>query len=354
MDDAAVVRHIANRLPFLGSVTRVKKLTQGLINHVWRVFTDEKNVIVKWASTSASAAPDLVMDRSRIVHEANALKLFQDGAKLANIATLECQTPQIIDFDKTAFVLTTEDVGAHRLSLDKWLADEKAAKTCSFRHLGRFVGGLHQKTTGSKILASTMNNLPIQQTRLNRQYATIEEACHRAGLKSARQIGQKVQSFGKDLLKPGLCLTMGDLWPRSILVDDNNLRIIDWEFAHFGRPAQDIGHFFAHLWLLELAIVSSMPVFSPLAIAGRAERIKMLRLIKDDFLAGYSEFRVLADKDLEESFIHFGAEILTRTIGAWRKGYLFETLHNQPDMISRVLATAADAILQPDKNTFFK
>ena len=44
---------------------------------------------------------------------------------------------------------------------------------------------------------------------------------------------------------------MGDLWPRSVLLDPNTGEtvLIDWELAHFGRPEQDTAHFLAHLWL---------------------------------------------------------------------------------------------------------
>jgi hypothetical protein len=66
----------------------------------------------------------------------------------------------------------------------------------------------------------------------------------------------------------GVCLIMGDLWPRSVLVGPPEAGapppatappprqwVIDWELCHWGNPAQDTAHLAAHAWMLHHAAV---------------------------------------------------------------------------------------------------
>lgn len=110
-------------------------------------------------------------------------------------------------------------------------------------------------------------------------------------------LASRMEAFGERLRTPGECLIMGDLWPRSVLVAqtcpaDGNvggegppadgempdtvgnkspcsaspvLKIIDWEMCHWGRPAQDIAHFAAHVWMWwhQATFRSSLPHCMP-------------------------------------------------------------------------------------------
>ena len=132
-----------------------------------------------------------------------------------------------------------------------WLshAKNKSGKFGTF--LGRFIGSLHRESFNNPSIAQKFNNHPIQQTRYTVQYESIGPLCKGMGIEDAEDLGLKARQLGTRLLQEGSCLVMGDLWPASIHITPKGLRIIDWEFVHYGNPAQDLAHLAAHLWMLQ-------------------------------------------------------------------------------------------------------
>jgi hypothetical protein len=53
----AVAAHAADRVPSLGNVTRVDRLSEGRLNFVWRVIGTKKSVIVKGMAPFAASDP---------------------------------------------------------------------------------------------------------------------------------------------------------------------------------------------------------------------------------------------------------------------------------------------------------
>lgn len=140
-------------------------------------------------------------------------------------------------------------------------------------------------------------------------------------------------AYGELLQELGKVLIMGDLWLPSIFVTTNGLRIIDWELSHFGRPSQDIGHLVAHLWMHQHRF------------AGQSTA-KTAKLIREGFLTAYrsalgdSFDEVFGLAGVRESAIHFGSEVLTRTVGNFQKGYLYEGLPWDHPLIQAAVACA--------------
>ena len=52
----------------------------------------------------------------------------------------------------------------------------------------------------------------------------------------------------EELMGPGITLVHGDFSPKNIMIDDRNVRILDFEVAHYGHPAFDLA-FFSVLFL---------------------------------------------------------------------------------------------------------
>ena len=115
--------------------------------------------------------------------------------------------------------------------------------------LGEFIAQLHVQTYRNDWFAEKFANLPVQKTRLQVQYNGCREFCKNAGRSDADDIGRFCRKLGEKFNSVGKCLIMGDLWPASILVAPGEIRLIDWEFVHFGRPAQDVAHLYSHLWM---------------------------------------------------------------------------------------------------------
>ncbi len=71
------------------------------------------------------------------------------------------------------------------------------------------------------------------------------------------------------------CLVLADFSPKNILVHSQGLTLVDFETAHAGDPAYDLGFFLSHLWLKDLSLIK------PPVLKGRYS-------LMDEFLAAYS------------------------------------------------------------------
>jgi aminoglycoside phosphotransferase (APT) family kinase protein len=212
--------------------------------------------------------------------------------------------------------------------------------------LGHFIGALHRTSAHRPPLAIEFDNRQIQRMRLDFQYSAIRSYAERAGLPDADDLGRRAVALGERLQQPGIVVVMGDLWPRSVIVGDEGLRIIDWEFAHFGRPAQDIGHLAAHLWMHSHRTAD-------------AHAATLARTVLRSFLEAYrgalgSMFHSLFGAEgVCESAVHFGSEILTRTTGVFQDGYLYSGFTPDHPTIQEAASVAARHIREPwEVNTF--
>ena len=313
-------------------------LSGGFMNQVWSVPAEPKPVIVKYAPPYITAAPDIPLDDRRILIEAQCLELFSLDKPLHHLATAAARPPAILAKDAWARVIVMEDVGRHP-DLNTYL---KSAGTPgkTGRDLGNFIGLLHTTTAANKTFERAINNLSIQHTRRTVQYDAIGSLCRKAGYERAEIAGRQASELGQRLLSPGKCIIMGDLWPASILVGPDGIRLIDWEFAHFGIPAQDVAHLAAHLWML-------------------AHRYPGLRQPIDDFWlqfqAAYdaairpNQKYLWPDQVVRDAGIHFGAEILVRTVGAFQAGYLYEGLDLASSVVQEAVQTAGAYLVESER-----
>ena len=290
-------------LPALGfePTSEPVALVGGLLNHVWRVPTAGGAVVAKHAPGDAAGA---VLSPERALFEGRALALFEPGGPLHNLACAALRPPHPLAVDPSHHLLVMEDVG-ERPPLDVWLETALADDAAQVgERLALFLRRLHERTSGDPTLAQSFDNADVQRVRSQVQYDAVETWLRGFGHPDAPVLGGLTRSLALTFEQPGNCLTMGDLWPRSVLVQSSeNLRIIDWEFAHFGRAAQDVGHLRAHLWML-----------------GHVLDTPAAHSCRDAFTAGYP----LAGEEADLARRHAGCEVLIRTVGPFREGYLYE------------------------------
>lgn len=314
---------------------RVSELSGGNLNRVWRIIDDSGAAsdsrpdrwILKHAPPFVARRPEIALDPGRLGFEARALEFLQHKlAKTADPETgLVVRGPRLFDYDSRNAVLLMEDLGdAPDLGrvCGSGPGDFAALPGCDaageidiFAYgaaLGRWLACLHNFDE-TAIDADHFRNQAVQVKRYQVQYEGAREYLKKAQvpLAAAEACGDRAVELGRRLLEPGLCLVMGDLWPASVLVTPNGMGIIDWEFAHFGRPAQDVAHLAAHLYMRTL-------------VAGRAER-KRLAEFGRAFLSAYQASAAasrLVSLDADAG-AHFGCEILMRTAGPFQDGYLF-------------------------------
>lgn len=334
--------YVQEHLPDFQATGPPTRLPEGNLNVVWRLPGADESVIVKYAPPYVAADPDVPLDPSRMVFEARCLKALGSDGALHAVSRPEVRPPRLPHVDSDTHVLVIEDVGDVP-TLGRWLREateemlSERAQTIG-RTLGRFIGRLHQRTLDDDAYAERFNNRPVQETRYAVQYQAVADLLERGGVSDAEALGARAEALGERLLEPGRCLTMGDLWPPSVLVIPDGLRLIDWELSHYGQPAQDVAHFAAHLWMQAHRAASD-------AAATAAERVWQT------FLAAYRETVGEAAADLvseADCSIHFGAEILVRTIGRFQDGYMYQGLSPDHEAVQEAVHTAARSLRNPD------
>ncbi|MGH8613650.1 MAG: phosphotransferase [Gammaproteobacteria bacterium] len=338
-----IIEHLARRLPSFSPTASPQKLPDGYLSYVWRVRGWPHPVIVKVAPPHVATNPELPLDPGRILFEARSLRVLGAGGDLSYICSEAVRPPACLDFDVEAHALVMEDVG-DLPDLGEALrqgADGPALGTA----LGRFIGALHATSLNDEQLARKFNNLAMQRARFEVQYQAVGEFCRKADVAQADEIARRATGLGERLLGPGICLIMGDLWPPSILVGGDSLRIIDWELAHFGNPAQDLGHLAAHLWMQAQRASTD---------AAAANARSLWHSFLGAYVAAVGPLRgtLVAPGVIADSEIHCGAEILMRTVGPFHRGYLYDGLPSAAPDFQDALTSARQHILGHRRTCF--
>lgn len=340
-----VLRYVHARLPDFEALGDPVRLPEGNLNFVWRVPGRPHAVIVKSAPPYIAANPDVPLDPSRLVFEARCLQALAPGGALNAVSRPDVCAPRPIDANLDEHVLIMEDVGTSP-TLGRWLrahggehGEAQHAEVVG-RKLGAFIGRLHATTCGSNVYAEQFDNQPVQKTRRAVQYQAVREMLHRGGVDDAERLGDRAEALGERLLTPGRCLVMGDLWPPSVLVGDGNLRVIDWELAHYGEPLQDVAHLAAHLWM------HTHRAHTP-PHADAARRMNRAFFAAYRAALGDAAEVLVPSASLADYATHYAAEILVRAVGPFQSGYLYDGLEPEHPVVQEAVHRAAAHLRDP-------
>jgi 5-methylthioribose kinase len=350
-DTGAGVRAYAqDRLAEFEPAGEPTRLPEGNLNVVWRVPGMDRSVILKYAPPHIAVDPDTPLDPSRLTIEARCLKALGAEGWLSDVVRPTARAPRLLDVQEEPHVLLMEDCGPVP-TLGRWLrsADPDAVRARApdvGRWLGGFIGRLHRRTLDDANCATEFDNRSMQETRLSVQYRAVADMLRAGGVDDADALGERAAALGEDLLSPGQCLTMGDLWPPSVLVGGDGVRIIDWELAQYGRPFQDLAHWEAHLWMQRHR-------------APGAERAEAVEGLRQGFRTAYHDALGAAHGALWDAAerraaaVHFGAELLVRAVGAFQAGYLYEGLAPDHAAVQEAVTTAARHLRAPEATDRF-
>ena len=350
IDIREILDILERNLNWFQSKNTPERLHGGLLNYVWRVDGEPKSIIIKYFPPYIATVPEVPLDVQRMVIEARSLQAFQPGGVFADLKSNKIRPPEIYYVDRDLNFIVMEDVDTELRSRSNKRSNNSILSRFSGKEageiIGNFIGNLHVVGFSRKDLAKDFDNFPIQKTRLNFQYKAIADLLKQAGIKDYQILGDKVVKLGEKYLQKGKTVIMGDLWPASIIPVDRGLRIIDWEFAHYGYPAQDIAHFAAHLW---------MKIDRSLTKTEATELDKMLASFFDSYVRSLGENReyLLDSQEIIDCSLHFAAEILVRTIGNFQAGYLYDGLTLKSPAIQKAIQTAVDRLRFPDNLTTF-
>jgi len=346
LSENAIPQFVKNRLPGFTPNGPPVLLTGGNLNFVWRLPGTPESVIIKHAPPYIASDPDIELSQDRIEFEATALQLFDVNGNYNSLATESIRPPKFYFFDSDYSVLVMEDLKEYNPSTD-FNFDTEIAQTVG-KSLGNFIGSLHKKTYGNKTAEKNFNNRWIQESRYEVQYKPAHKFADipEISLSEKQEIARITEKLGKKLIEPGRCLIMGDLWPPSVLINsDHQIRLIDWEFTHFGRPLQDAAHFAAHCIMQQNVMLSKKK---------QSQWSELWR----SFWSAYKEittpeFTLFFDDDeIRDFHVHAGAEILIRVNGPFKKGYIFDEMDVESILCKKMIRLAADYILDNENYIF--
>ncbi len=319
-------------------VTGLDRLTGGLLNVVYRVFSDRGSVIYKHAPPFIATNPEIKLDPSRIRIEAECLKIIPD-LLIDYFASHSLSIPELLAYDDANKQMIMEDI-KDSVDLEANLKTHGDNVGKGGYELGNFISLLHKKSLNKTKISQDINNVHIRKTRNELQYMNIAVLSKHFCLEDHDKIGRICSELGRKFSKPGKCLIMGDLWPRSVLCSNGKLTVIDWEMADFAFPGQDIGHLFAHLWMNKQFAVS----------IEHQENIE--RFIKN-FILGYLNNSILEETDILDAITHFGAEIFARTLGAFKDSYFYKGMDTDSNKLVTAVKTASNHIINPKETELF-
>ncbi|PKL10119.1 MAG: phosphotransferase [Spirochaetae bacterium HGW-Spirochaetae-7] len=338
MNAAEVIRLVGTRLPSSRITGDAWILGGGYLNLVWRVPAKPRSVIFKYAPPHLVSDPSISIDQRRLDIEARALEALGPGGDLSPVASQAIRAPALLDHDAARHFIIMEDIGEYPY-LGQWLfrgADEVAARDAG-RSIGAFIGGLHRMTYQVERFASSFDNAAIQGVRSGSLYRMVPAVLASWTIPDSTALGRNAIELGESLEKPGRCLTMGDLWPNSIIISVSGIRVIDWELAHFGRPLQDIGHLAAHLWMLGQR-------------APEAQAAVRVSACLEAFVTAYRESlghdssRIFGLEEARLAMVHAGCEILQRSVGNFTEQYLYAGLGRASPIVQEAVRMAVSLL----------
>lgn len=214
------------------AAVRARPLSGGVSNVVLAVESDGWRAVVKQALPRLRVADEWFATQERALAEAAALRLAADLTPGAVPAVLDVVEPTY------AIVIAAAPDGWANWK-DELLRG--AADTTVGEQLGATLAAWHRGTYGGPDAWRLAGTDAFEQLRVDPYHRTVM----RRRPELAGSIGEVVEQ----MLATTACLVHGDFSPKNVLVGAGGLWVLDFEVAHVGDPAFDLGFMLNHLLL---------------------------------------------------------------------------------------------------------
>jgi 5-methylthioribose kinase len=234
-ESAAEYLRQSGRVPE-GRAVAVRALGWGVSNVVMRVDVEGMPpLVLKQARERLRTKAHWVSKLDRVWTETAAMEL---------LATLlpEGTVPRVLftDPENYLFAMTCapDDAAVWKERLLDGEADPAVA-----RRAGEVIGAVHTGSVGHPALEGRLADTEVfDQLRIDPFYRAIARV--------HPDLAGRVESLTASMATaPRRCLVLGDFSPKNILVHARGLTLVDFETAHAGDPAYDLGFFLSHLLL---------------------------------------------------------------------------------------------------------
>ncbi len=212
----------------------VETLSGGVSNAVLRVRTPERVFVLKQSRPQLRTRDAWFSDLDRVYREEAVMRLLHP--------LLPPQTvPEVLfsDRDEYVFAMSSAPDGA-RTWKEALLAG--AIDLDIGERAGAVLGRMHDATARDPSLIDAFRDRAVfVQLRVDPFYHRVQER--------RPEVAHAVAPLIDSLLSSHEALCHGDYSPKNILTHEHGFTLVDYETAHQGDPAMDVGFFLSHLLL---------------------------------------------------------------------------------------------------------
>lgn len=314
------------RLYVIGDFIQAKDVSDGNINRVFRVFGDRSSVIVKQAlpylRVAGRAWP---LTRHRIITENSAYNIHN--------SLVPRVMPAILNFDQEMSTIVMEDLqgflpwreslllnqdGSHVPRVVAQYCSEILIRTSNLvldesKH--REIKEKFYYTELCLVTEELFFTAPYMENKSNRFDSELQSLVEE--LQSDEVLRASASEMRTIFKTKDQALIHGDLHSGSVMVSEDQVRIIDLEFAFYGPFGFDLGVLFANLALSRLAHEALGNSEYALTIDSYAKEIWVtfianLKLLSSKYSFDVSEFLQSMEHDMHR---FAGMEMIRRIIG---------------------------------------
>jgi 5-methylthioribose kinase len=275
---------------------RAEPLGWGVSNAVFRVETADQLLVLKQSRPQLRTRDAWFSDLERVFREQEVMEVL--GPLLPPLTV-----PRILHSDRENYVFAMSHAPREaRVWKESLLAGEVDQAVGALA--GTILGKMHELTARKKgNLAAWGDATVFIQLRVDPFYRRIRER--------RPEVAPVVEGIVTRMLSIRNALCHGDYSPKNILTHSRGFTLVDYETAHLGDPAMDLGFFLSHLVLK--------------AVRNLSLRQQFFELTRS-FWHGYAAevlFRPIAEFEAR-GIEHFGVCLLARIDGTSPVDYLPE------------------------------
>jgi len=218
------------------AIATAMELAWGVSNIVLRVDTPKRSFVVKQSRKQLRTPIEWFSQLERIWREVDAMRVLEAILPVGAV-------PRVLFDDRDNYLFAMEAVEAdHRVWKAELLAGQMDVAVAA--HLGQFLAIVHRDTRGVTTLMDLLGDRTIfDELRLDPFYRYMAESI------ADEELAESLRRLIDSTLAESECLVLADFSPKNILLTRSGPVVVDFETAHVGDPAFDIGFFLSHILL---------------------------------------------------------------------------------------------------------
>jgi 5-methylthioribose kinase len=217
---------------------QIEPLSGGVSNIVLRVEAGDRLFVVKQSRPRLRTKDAWFSDVERVYREQEVMEVLHPLLPSGVV-------PKVLHADRERYVFVMEHAPREARVWKELLLAEQVDLAIGER-AGRILGRIHE-VTGSQPqrIRGFADRSVFVQLRVDPFYRRIQER--------RPEIAGLVTPLIDEVMSRADALCHGDFSPKNLLVHEQGLTLVDYETAHLGDPAMDLGFFFSHLVLKAFA-----------------------------------------------------------------------------------------------------